>query len=188
MTATCTDVFWGEMAPCDHLLQLYDRDDVMLDALEGFVAGGIRVGDAAIVIATPAHLAALEARLTAAGVDVAEAQASDQFIPLEAEEMLGRFMANRWPDEQRFQAAISELLGRARGGGRRVRAFGEMVALLWAQGDAAATVRLEHLWNKLCQAERFSLFCAYPTGGFTKEMSKSIGEICAAHSHIMTIA
>ncbi len=52
--------------------------------------------------------------------------------------------------------------------GRRVRAFGEMVAVLWDQGQNAATVRLEHLWHKLCPEEKdFSLFCTYPKAGFT---------------------
>jgi hypothetical protein len=46
--------------------------------------------------------------------------------------------------------------------------FGEMVALLWARGQAAATVRLEHLWQQFCKEHAFSVFCAYPKAGFTK--------------------
>ena len=57
---------------------------------------------------------------------------------------------------------------------RRVRAFGEMVAVLWARGDQAATVRLEHLWHNLCQRHEFSLFCTYPKAGFTRNVSESI--------------
>ena len=98
-------------------------------------------------------------------------------------------MVRGWPDEELFQEVITGVLQRAQGSGRRrVRAFGEMVALLWSRGEVAATVQLEHLWNRLCQQEGFSLFCAYPTVGFTQEMSKSVGEICAAHSQIMTLA
>jgi hypothetical protein len=77
---------------------------------------------------------------------------------------------------------------RASARGRRVRAFGEMVALLWAQGNAAATVRLEYLWNRVCKLERLPLFCAYPKAGFTQEASASLAEICAAHSRIIWIA
>lgn len=58
-----SDVFWAEVAPCDHLVQLYEDDDVFLDSLEGFVSGGIRRGDASVVIATPAHRKGLERRL-----------------------------------------------------------------------------------------------------------------------------
>ena len=42
------DVFWGELSACDHCVQIYENDDVFLDALEGYVAGGIRQGDAII--------------------------------------------------------------------------------------------------------------------------------------------
>ena len=64
---------------------------------------------------------------------------------------------------------MSGLLTRGRAGGRRVRAFGEMVAVMWARGEQGATVRLEHLWHRLCQSEAFSLFCAYPRIGFTQD-------------------
>jgi hypothetical protein len=94
-------------------------------------------------------------------------------------------MVRGWPDEDRFTQVVTDILTRARGDGRKVRAFGEMVALLWAQGNIAATVRLEFLWQKLCQSEGFSLFCAYPKAGFTRDLSDSITEICAAHSRVV---
>lgn len=185
MATTDGEMFWGEIAPCEHLLQIYEQDNVMLDTLQGFVGGGLRAGESAVVIATPEHLDELEKRLEASGLDLATALADDQYIPLNAQETLNRFMRNGWPDEQRFSEVITKILSRASCHGRRVRAFGEMVALLWAEGHVAATVRLEHLWNKLCHAEGFSLFCAYPKSGVTKNSSQSMTEICAAHSRIL---
>jgi DcmR-like sensory protein len=181
-----SDVFWGEIAPCDHLLQFYDSDNVLLDTLQGFIYGGLQAGESAIVIATPSHLDQLEARLEAMGVNLPAALADDQYIPLNAEETLARFMVNDWPDEERFAKAVNEILSRARGNGRKVRAFGEMVAILWANGLSGATVRLEHLWNKLCHSDGFSLFCAYPKIGITKkDAAQAISDICAAHSRII---
>jgi hypothetical protein len=94
-------------------------------------------------------------------------------------------MVNGWPDDARFKAVIGEILDRARQGGREVRAFGEMVALLWAEGYCAATVRLEHLWQRICEDESFSLFCAYPKTGFTEDPIDSITRVCAAHSKVL---
>lgn len=182
------DAFWGELAPCDHLLQIYEQDAALLDALAGFVAGGLAAGEAAIVIATEAHRTALEQRLAAVEVDLGQAIGAERYLAFDAADSLAQFIVADWPDEERFTRWASGLLRRARGPGRRVRAFGEMVALLWGGGNAAATVRLEHLWNKLCRSERFSLFCAYPAIGLTQELSKSIGDICAAHSHILAVA
>ncbi len=178
-------IFWGEIAPCEHIAQFYEHDGVLLDTLAGFIGGGLKAGESTIVIATAEHLKALEERLVASGVDVATARSHDRYITLLAEESLARFMVKQWPDNQLFADFVTELINRARGDGQRVRAFGEMVALLWARGDTAATIRLEYLWHQICQSQVFSLFCAYPKTGFTEDPSESIAEICAAHSRII---
>jgi hypothetical protein len=185
MTAS-NEVFWGEISPCEHLVQIYENPEVFLDSLEGFAAGGLSSGDGVVVIAMPAHLSALHERLSARGFDLDQARSCDQYIDLEAEETLAKFMRNGWPDESLFMCLVSDLLARAGTGGRRVRAFGEMVAVLWENGHNGATVRLEHLWHGLCQKEAFSLFCAYPRIGFTQDADASIREICAAHSRVVT--
>lgn len=177
-------IFWGEISPCEHAMQVYGDDDVFMDALEGFVGAGLREGEAALVIATPEHLEGLETRLRDRGVDLGSARFEQRYLGLPADRILRDFMVDGWPDEERFHEVVSTLLARMQSNGRRVRAFGEMVALLWSQGNAAATVRLEHLWNKLCEKERFPLFCAYPKTGFTTDPTNSIRELCAAHTRV----
>lgn len=180
------EVFWGEISPCEHMVQIYQDDGVFLDSLEGFVSGGILAGDGVVVIATPMHLSALRTRLSARGIDVAKAASQDQYIALDAEETLAKFMVKGWPDETLFKMFVTDTLIRAKSGGRRVRAFGEMVAILWAQGSTGATVHLEHLWHRLCHEQTFSLFCAYPKSGFTRDASLSIQEICETHSRVVS--
>jgi hypothetical protein len=149
------------------------------------VAGGLLAGDAALVIATEGHRTALEQRLRESGVDIEAALARDQYLALDADESLSRFMVGDWPDDVLFKKFVGDLLGRLRRNGRRVRAFGEMVATLWAQGRCGATVRLELLWHEVCNEEAFSLFCAYPRIGFTQDAAASIEQICAAHSGVV---
>ena len=195
-SASPAEIFWGEMAPCEHVVQIYQDDAVFLDALEGFIHDGIRAGDGVIVIATPAHRAALERRLVSRGIPLTRAIARDQYISLDAEETLQRFMVigpdgKLWPDDRRFEDLVDEVLALA--GGRtaqdlrafRVRAFGEMVAVLWARGHTGAVVRLEHLWHRFCREKGFSLFCAYPRIGFTDDPEASMRDICAAHSRVV---
>jgi len=178
-------VFWGEIPPSEHFVQIYEEVGVVLDALEGFIGGGLRAGDGVLVIATAAHLHALEDRLTAQGFDLGAAREQEQYIPLDAEETLAQFMVSGWPNDDRFEQLVTNLLARARRNRRRVRAFGEMVALLWAQGHNGATVRLEHLWHQICQKEGLSLFCAYPRIGFTQDADASIRDICATHDQVV---
>lgn len=180
------EIFWGEIPACDHLVQIYDKDEVFLDSLEGFACGGLQSGEAVVVIATPAHLDALKERLKTRGIDLNAARNDDQFIDLDAEKTLSKFTVAGWPDARRFEQLVTDLLVRAKGAhGRRVRAFGEMVAVLWAQGHNGATVQLEHLWRKLCQEHEFSLFCAYPRIGLTQGPAESMKEICSAHSRVI---
>ena len=61
-----------------------------------------------------------------------------------------------------------------------------MVAVLWANGNNGATVRLEHLWKRLCEDEKLSLFCAYPKSGFTRDAKTSLQEIFDLHSRVMS--
>ena len=180
------DIFWGEIAPCDHVLQIYENDGVFLDALTGFVGGGINTGDSCVVIATDNHLKALEKRLESYGIHIGALMSENRYIPLDAQETLSRFMINGWPDENLFNQTVSEIFKKGRNhSDRGIRAFGEMVAILWAEGNNGATVRLEHLWNKFCQKETFSLFCAYPKSGFTEAISESMNHICSAHAKMI---
>ena len=183
---TKADIFWGEIAPSDHVLQIYENDGVFLDALAGFVGGGINANDCCVVIATNKHLHALESRLQDYGIHIKDLVSEKRYIPLIAEEVLSRFMINGWPDEHLFNKTISSIL--KKDGGKqniKIRAFGEMVAILWAQGNNGATVQLEHLWNQFCKQNDFCLFCAYPKSGFTNNINESLDHICCAHSKMI---
>jgi len=115
------------------------------------------------VVATEAHRASFLDHLVQAGVDVASAQASGGLVLLDANETLDAFMIDGRPDRDRFAASVGNLLISASDNGRRsVRAFGEMVALLWDDDQVTAAIELEDLWNGLAGHAPFSLFCAYP--------------------------
>lgn len=178
-------VFWGELAPSDHLLQIYESDEIFIDLLYGFVATGLKTGEAVIIIATLIHREALECRLRKAGFNLFDLKLKEQLMLLDAEEVLQKFMINDWPDENLFRHIVSGLVSRTRRY-KGVRAFGEMVAILWAKGMPGATVQLEHLWNNFRETESFPLFCAYPRSGFTLDAKDSIATICCAHARMVT--
>ena len=178
-------VFWGEVAPCDHVVQIYETERIFLDSLEGFVGSGLLAGDSVIIIATATHIIAMENRLKSQGFDTDQLASKDQYIALEANDMLSKFMRNGWPDENLFFELITTLLKKAQKNNRKIRAFGEMVAILWQQGHNGATVQLENLWNQLHKKDEFTLFCAYPKIGFTQDMHSSLETICCAHTKVI---
>ena len=176
------EAFWGELSPCEHLVEIYGDDAAFLDSLESFVIGGLKKKESVIVIATPQHRKALDSRLRFRNIGVEAAMAKDLYIALDAEETISKFMVKGWPDDALFEQVVGDLLIRGRKNGKKIRAFGEMVALMWARGETEATIRLEHLWHRFCSSEAFCLFCAYPKAGFTQNVKASIREICEAHT------
>jgi PAS domain S-box-containing protein len=99
-------------------------------------------------------------------------------------------MVDGQPDPLLFNAFIGSIISNAKmaatGEFSRLAVFGEMVALLWADGNVAAALRLEQLWNDLSRTHSFDLRCAYPMKGFDRDgHSQSFVEICAEHAHVI---
>jgi hypothetical protein len=176
------DNFWKKIARSNHVLQIYENDGVFLDALTGFVVSLVHSDEVAAVIATRSHLNALEYRLESYGIDVEALISNNKFLPLDAEETLSEFMVNDWPNEILFKKTISELFG----DNKKIRIFGEMVAMLWTDGKKQAAMELELLFNKLWKHNRFSLFCAYPKGSFVDEEINSINIVWDTDAKIIS--
>lgn len=173
-----------------HVVQFYFDDSYLLDALTRFIGPALGAGDSAVIIATQKHLDGLALRLKSRGFDLATAARKGRYIAFEASEALSKFMVDSSPDPQRFRELIDPALERAsvaaEGEERRVVAFGEMVALLWAEGQIDAAIRLEQLWNDLARTHTFSLRCAYPIKAFDQQQhGDPFLRICSEHSGVI---
>jgi hypothetical protein len=146
----------------------------------------LAAGETALVVATEAHVRAFETALRGAGADIAAAQESGTLILLDAAQTLARFMTADGPSAVAFDAVIGDLVRGARNAGQQVRAYGEMVALLWADEQVVAAIELERLWNDLAQEVSFSLLCAYPTASVTgTEVADEFAHVCGLHSSVV---
>ena len=173
-----------------HAVQLYSDDAFLLEILTGFIGGALAAGDGALVVATRAHADSLEQRLRQRGLDTGMAIRQGRYIVLDARELLPRFMVNDSVDERRFMEVIRTALTQIRDAGpqanRRIAVFGELVALLWAEGKMQEAIRVEKLWNKLAEEHRFFLLCAYPVTGFSDEKDiQPFLEMCRQHSDVV---
>src|SRR5437868_6920470 len=93
---------------CDsqHFVQFYENDNCLIDSLAGFIGAGLRAGEVTIVIATHAHRAALEARLSNEGIQIAEAIKQGRYLPLDAAATLDQFMVDGLPDQAQFKEVV----------------------------------------------------------------------------------
>jgi signal transduction histidine kinase len=119
---------------------------------------------------------------------VREAVAAGQLMLLDAKETLSKFMIGDMPDPDLFRDLMDRVFSKVQGGNdkARVRAYGEMVDVLWRDGNSRAAIRLEELWNEAGEAHSFSLLCAYVMGNFYKEGDAAkFMEVCRTHSHVI---
>jgi PAS domain S-box-containing protein len=169
-----------------HFVQFYESDDFLLDSVSGFIGAGLKEGEGAVVIARKEYRERLELRLMRLGVDLPRASATDQYVAVDAADTLRKLTSDGWPNEELFASVIRRLLDRAGRDGRHVRAFGEMVTLLWEAGSLPAAVRLEQYWDDLTRNGSVSLFCAYPVANVHgKVLDAALTEICRQHSSVI---
>jgi hypothetical protein len=168
-----------------HAAKFYDSDQSLCSTVADFLSAGLVSGDPALVIATSVHAAMIEEALGNRLIDVLRARRGGDLVMLDAEEMLGTFMSGGLPDADLFTehvGAIFQQILRGRGNAV-IRAYGEMVDVLWKQGNSEGAIALEILWNKLALRHAFSLLCGYSMGNFFKQ-AEQFHDICRLHTHV----
>jgi signal transduction histidine kinase len=173
-----------------HLAQFYSSDAFLIKSLSGIIGPSLRAGDVGIVVASRAHRAALARSLKSLKLDLAKITKQNKYIAVDAASTLAKVMVDGTPDASRFEKVIGGLLERAKAKTRNkkpgVFVFGEMVALLWSQGNTQAALRLEQLWNELADKYFFALYCGYPIKGFHRnEHREMFLKICREHSDVL---
>jgi len=175
---------------CAHDVQFYCNEEFLLDSLVPFIGNTLEIGGAAVVVATKAHRGGLARRLEARGIGLATAVQEGRYAALDASETLASFMVKGLPDASLFNQVIGSMVTQATAAARSENSkpaiFGEMVSLLWQQGNPQAVVELERLWNGLARTHSFSLRCGYPLESFDREEHReSFSRICSEHHSVI---
>lgn len=168
-----------------HAVQFYGDDAELLRTVGTFLTEGLVAGQPAVVIATVMHRIKIEQALEKRLIDVSAARRLGDLVMLDAEEMLSTFMVDHSPVGSLFRRSIGGVIDQMLRGRARtpVRAYGEMVDVLWKQGKTEAAVRLEVLWNNLAESHWFSLLCGYSIGNFYK-LTDRYREVCDLHTRV----
>jgi MEDS: MEthanogen/methylotroph, DcmR Sensory domain len=168
-----------------HVVQFYGHDRELAEQVSDYLRGALDGGGVAIVIATPEHRNEFETRLAQAGTDLAAARADGRYLTLDARETLRELLADgAVVDGAAFERVVGALIRQATAAGQPVRAYGELVALLWDDGLVNAAAQLEALWDELSRTQPFSLFCGYRADSVTREID-AFAEVCRLHQAVV---
>jgi hypothetical protein len=175
-----------EPAGGDHIVQVYQDEAFLAETVCEYLAAGVRRGEGAIVVARPANRARFARELGVAGLDVDALIAQGQLVFVDAHQALARFMRNGSPDWTDFHATIGGAIAELRLQYPCVRAYGEMVDILWQEGSRDAAIRLEEFWNELAKLQTFSLFCAYFMDNLDAgSYGGPLECVCKVHTHLI---
>lgn len=174
------------MAVCEHLVQFCDTEDELVNAVVPYLAAGLDADEAVLVIATEPHRLAFEQMLSASGNSLERAIAAGTYVSVDAVELLSRLLdaESDTISAARFDAGIGTLVRRQLATGRPLRAYGELVALLWGRGDGATAVALEELWSRLHREDQFTLFCGY-SGTDAPTYPAALRQVCRSHASML---
>ena len=168
-----------------HAVQFYSDDESLIAIVSKFLAEGFKQNQPGVIIATPDHRAGIEEALTARQLDVKRMKQLGDLVMLDAREVLDTIMADSAPHPRLFTHVVGtvfEQVARVHPN-QSIRAYGEMVNVLWKDGLTGAAIRLETLWNQLAKSYDFKLLCGYSMGNFYKDAA--VGEITRQHSHLL---
>jgi len=140
----------------DHMVQLYQEREFLVEAVAQYLGAGLRLGEAAIVIARPEHCERF-----ARALEREHLYPSAALRLLDAEQTLESFMVEGMPEWTAFHGVIGGAIAELRLQYPAVRAYGEMVDVLWQRGEREAAIRLEEFWSEAGRQQSFMLLCSY---------------------------
>jgi hypothetical protein len=177
-------------SPVVHSVHFYDADEALIQRLLSVVVSSLEAGNSILIVATDDHRQQLTAALRKRGHDVPRLESDATLAFFNAHETLAYFMVNGMPSRERFLNSVGDLIASAkqaaRNSTRGLTVFGEMVAVLWEQGNKTGALQLEALWNDLLNDRAFHLHCAYPRSLFANaDEAGGMESICESHSHVV---
>jgi hypothetical protein len=172
------------VVPPNHAVNFYDCDADLVADIARFVADGLGRDERVVIVATGPHRDALDEVLLQHGIEAAKIRAAGRYLTFDAQQTLDLVLVDGDPDLAAFVLSVGALLDAAAADGCQIRVFGEMVALLWEEGNVAGAIKLESLWNVLASTRAFSLLCGYPVSALADGPLGSTSRVCDLHSEL----
>lgn len=170
----------------NHIVQICQNDIFLVEAVTHYVCTGLRNNEIAIVITTPARRKAMIASLELSGDDILEHKNQGRIRFFDAEILLSTFMIDGMPEWTLFEEHLGQIIEAMQLNHKKIRAYGDMVNILWQDKQYEAAIQLEEFWNDLSRQQNFSLLCTYLLDHLSPDAyDGSLAKICKCHSHVI---
>jgi len=163
-----------------HICAFFDSRDEQYAVLTPYLKEGIERGDQVLTILESKTHADHTARLTTAGIPVADASERGQLKVLASEDTYlkgGSFAAERM-----YKMLEDALTGARESGFSRVRTVGDMEWALQEVDGVEELMTYEAHVNQLASQHDCTLLCAYDINLFS---GRVIADVLATHSHVL---
>lgn len=171
-----------------HLLKICRDEAMQAEAVAYFIKGGLLDNELVIIIARASLRNAILFHLNAMGLNVQFFKNQGQLKFLDADFLLSRILINDMLEDRVIHELIVRPIQIAHLKYGKIRAFGEMVDILWKGRQYDRALQLEKLWDELSKEYQFALFCTYLTNSFdASDYDDSLEHVCKVHSHLLPL-
>ncbi|HEY2595586.1 MAG TPA: MEDS domain-containing protein, partial [Chloroflexota bacterium] len=178
----------ADPGPDGHIVQLYQDTDFYGEAISHFAAEGLLRGESIILVATDDNWRNISGRLKSKGFDLPQLFDQGQLTLLDANDTLPKFMSGGMPDGSIFKPLARETIQRARRGGKypAVRWWGEMVNVLYVDGNGQGSNRLEQFFDEVSHEETIPIFCSFLMDKYDPSIyDEAFAHVCHTHSNVI---
>jgi len=172
----------------NHIFQVCQDETSQAELLTHYVMEGLENSEGIVIIARPALRKAVISKMKGIDLDAQVLKSEGKIKFFDAEFLLSGFLIDGVLDEQAFQQFVASPVLAMQLKYGKVRAFGEMVDVLWKDAQQDLAIELEGWWGELCDKHSFMLLCTYLLDSLDpNNYENSLERICKCHTHSLPI-
>jgi MEDS: MEthanogen/methylotroph, DcmR Sensory domain len=177
----------AELSPHLHYVHFFEPAQFPAAEIANFLYRGLRQGEAAILMASPAHASLIEEEASKLRLNVRDLRNTGLWSVTEVEGMLLNFEAGI-PTATIVEQFIAETVrpAQARVPSKRIRIYGELeAAILSRLGNAEISLEIERYGNRLVEEGVAKIYCGYSTDAFPDaSFAKPFMKVCQLHDRV----
>ncbi len=172
----------------NHIVQVCQDESSQAEMLTQYVMEGLENSEGVVIIARPALRKAVISKMNGIDLDAQVLKSEGKIKFFDAEFLLSGILIDGVLDKQAFQQFVASPVLAMQLKFGKVRAFGEMVDVLWKHAQQDLAIELEGWWGELCDKHGFMLLCTYLLNSLDpNNYENSLERICKCHTPSLPI-